>query len=126
MSTSQLWNAPYTQEELAVWSTANYIDHTDINYGISRKSSVIASLTVVASGSGYTSAPNITIGPPDLPGGIQAVATFTVVSGKLQLNLINPGIGYSQAPKVTVAGGGGTGLEVKATVNYIALQVFQL
>jgi len=126
MSTSQLWNPPNTPRELSVWSTANYVDHQDINYAISRKSSVIAGLSVVAAGSGYTSAPTVTIGPPDIQGGIQATATFTVVSGKLQLNLTNPGVGYSQAPTVTVSGGGGTGLEVKATVNYIALQVFQL
>jgi len=126
MSTSQLWNSPDTPNELAIWSTANYVDHTDINYAISRKSSIVASLSIVAAGSGYTSAPTVTIGPPDLPGGIQATADFTIVSSMLQLNLTNPGIGYSQAPKVTVTGGGGTGLEVQATVNYISLQVFQL
>jgi len=126
MSTSQLWNPPNTPDELSVWSTANYVDHQDINYAISRKSSVIAGLTIVASGSGYTSAPTVTIGPPDIPGGIQATADFTIVSSKLQLNLTNPGIGYSKAPNVTVSGGGGTGLEVQATVNYISLQVFQL
>lgn len=126
MSTSQLWNPPRTTDDLSVWSTANYIDHQDINYGISRKSSVISNLTVSAAGSGYTSAPTVTIGAPDLPGGIQATANFTVVSNKLQLNLTNPGIGYSRAPQVTVTGGGGTGLELTATVNYILLQVFQL
>lgn len=126
MSTSQLWNPPKTPEELSVWSTANYVDHQDINYAISRKSSVIASLSVVAGGSGYTSDPIVTIAPPDLKGGIQATATFTTVNSKLQLNLTNPGIGYSQAPTVTVTGGGGTGIVVKAVVNYIALQVFQL
>jgi len=126
MSTSQLWNPPNTPEELFVWSTANYIDHQDINYAISRKSSVIASLSVVAGGSGYTSAPTVVIGPPDIQGGIQATATFTIVNSQLQLNLTNPGIGYSQAPTVTVTGGGGTGIVVHAIVNYIALQVFNL
>lgn len=126
MSTSQLWNPPDTPDKLSVWSTANYIDHQDINYGISRKSSVIAGLTVIASGSGYTSAPSIAIGAPDLPGGVQATANFTIVNNKLQLNLLNPGIGYSRAPTVTVTGGGGTGLEVQATVNYVSLQIFQL
>lgn len=126
MSTSQLWNPPNTPEELSVWSTANYVDHQDINYAISRKSSVIAGLSVIASGSGYTSAPTVTIGPPDIQGGIQATANFTIVNSQLQLNLTNPGIGYSKSPTVTVTGGGGTGLEVEATVNYIQLQVFQL
>ncbi len=126
MSTSQLWNPPNTPDELSVWSTANYVDHQDINYAISRKSSIIAGLTIVAAGSGYTSAPTVTIGPPDIQGGVQATATFTIVSGKLQLNLTNPGVGYSRAPTVSVSGGGGTGLEVSATVNYIQLQVFQL
>jgi hypothetical protein len=126
MSTSQLWNPPLTEDELPVWSTANYIDHTDINYAISRKSSVIAGLNIAATGSGYTSAPTVIIGPPDLPGGIQATAIFTLVSSNLELSLTNPGVGYSHAPIVTVTGGGGSGLVVEAVVNYIKLQVFQL
>lgn len=126
MSTSQLWNPPLDEQELPVWSTANYIDHLDINYAISRKSSQIAELVIVASGSGYTSAPTVTIGPPDIPGGIQATAVFILSGSNLELSLTNPGIGYSQAPTVTVTGGGGTGLKVAAVVNYIRLQVFQL
>src|SRR5208282_2622281 len=110
MSTSQLWNPPNTPNELATWSTANYIDHTDINYAISRKSSVIAELVIVAAGSGYSSAPTVTIGPPDQSGGIQATAIFTLVGSNLELSLTNAGIGYSHAPTVAVSGGGGTGL----------------
>jgi hypothetical protein len=126
MTTANLWNSPNNDNELNMWGLANRIDHQDIASGISKKSSMVSNLTVTASGSGYTSAPTVTIGPPDLPGGIQATADFTIVSSKLQLNLTNPGLGYSRAPTVTVTGGGGTGLEVAATVNYISLQIFQL
>jgi len=126
MSTSQLWNPPKTPEDIAVWGLANRIDHQDILNAISKKSSVIAGLTVTAAGSGYTSAPTVTIGPPNLSYGIQATAIFTIVSMKLQLTLTNPGLGYIRAPTVTVTGGGGTGLEVVATVNYIDLTQYQL
>jgi hypothetical protein len=126
MPTQNLWNIPDDKNSLDIWGLANRVDHDDIAKAIALKSSVIAGLSISAAGSGYTSAPTVTIGAPDLPGGIQATAVFTIVSSQLQLNLTNPGLGYSRAPTVTVTGGGGTGLEVTATVNYIVLQVFQL
>jgi len=126
MGTQNLWNVPRDKNSLDIWGLANRIDHQDIASGISWKSSVIAGLTITASGSGYTSAPTITIAPPDLPGGTQATATFTIVGSNLDLNLTNAGIGYSEPPVITVTGGGGTGLKLTATVNYIVLQVFQL
>jgi hypothetical protein len=126
MPTQNLWNVPDDKNSLDIWGLANRVDHDDIAKAIALKSSVIAGLSIAAAGSGYTSAPTVTIGAPDLPAGIQATAVFTIVSSQLQLNLTNPGLGYSRAPTVTVTGGGGTGLEVTATVNYIVLQVFQL
>jgi hypothetical protein len=126
MGTQNLWNTPRDKNSLDLWGLANRVDHDDISKAISLKSSMIAGLTITNSGTGYTSAPTITIGPPDLPGGTQATADFTIVGSSLTLNLTNPGLGYSRAPIVTVTGGGGTGLTVAATVNYIVIQTFQL
>jgi hypothetical protein len=126
MATQDLWNPPRGQNNLDIWGLANRVDHQDIASAISKKSSMISQLTVTSSGSGYTSPPTVTIGPPNLSYGVQATADFTIVNGKLQLNLTNPGLGYTSAPRITISGGGGTGLEAEATVNYIVLQVFQL
>ena len=126
MPTQNLWNVPNDKNNLDTWGLANRVDHQNIAQAIALKSSRIAGLSIVAPGSGYSSAPTITIGPPNLSGGVQATANSAIVGGNLQLILTNPGLGYSYAPTVAVSGGGGTGLEVAATVNYIALQVFQL
>src|SRR5271163_3122357 len=101
MATQNLWNPPRDQSGLDTWGLANRVDHDDISKAIALKSSVISKLTVTASGSGYTSAPTVTIGPPNLSGGIQATADFTIVNNQLQLNLTNPGLGYTSAPMVT-------------------------
>jgi hypothetical protein len=126
MTTGNLWNPPVDKGTLDIWSLANRIDHQDIATGISLKSSKIAELTITATGSGYTSPPTVIISPPDMPGGTQATAVFTIVNNQLVLTLTNPGLGYTRNPTVTVIGGGGSGLEIQATVNYIVLQVFQL
>lgn len=70
----------------------------------------VTSITVADDGQDYTTAPTVTIGAPDLPGGIQATATATVGSGAVtEITVSNPGKGYSQPPTVTLSGGGGTG-----------------
>ena len=66
----------------------------------------VGSYTVQAGGAGFTSA-NVTVSPPDVPGGIQATAT-AVVGGGL-VTAINPvvvGSGYLNQPTVTITGNG--------------------
>jgi hypothetical protein len=74
-------------------------------------------VTVIGNGAGtYATAPTVTIGPPDQPGGVQATATaimFGVVNPTLGIGLSvaalridNPGSGYSSPPTVTFSGGG--------------------
>jgi hypothetical protein len=125
-----LLEIPRSQQEIDIWSKANAVDHQDIFAGIARQSSVIQAIELVTGGTGYSSAPNVEIGPPDLPGGIQAVATaaFTSVNGSetVTFTLVNPGLGYSQAPAVTLSGGGGSGLTAQAVVNYLFLPLAQL
>ena len=66
---------------------------------------------VINGGSGYTSAPTVTISPaPGNTPTTAAVATAVVSGGQLVgFNVTNHGAGYTAAPKVTIAGGGGTG-----------------
>lgn len=62
-------------------------------------------------GSGYSSAPSVTIGAPDagLPSDVQATATAILGTGAyagqiIRYNITNRGFGYTTAPTVTVSG----------------------
>jgi hypothetical protein len=62
-------------------------------------------------GSGYTSAPTVTISAPDQINGIQANAVSTITANAVtSISLSNAGTGYTNAANlsVTISGGGGT------------------
>ena len=66
----------------------------------------VTAITPTTSGSGYTSAPVVTISAPSL-GGTQATANAVVSSGKVVGFIItNRGSGYNVAPTLTISGGG--------------------
>jgi hypothetical protein len=70
-------------------------------------------------GSGYTSAPSVSVGAPDGTSPAGSGATFTVsATGKLADVLpTNFGSGYTSPPTVTVSGGGGSGAMLRAEIN---------
>lgn len=79
--------------------------------------------TVTNPGSGYTSAPTVTIDAPPA-GGTQATAKATIdpVAGTVTaLTVTNPGSGYLSQPNVTISGGGGAG--ATATVNWVPFKI---
>src|ERR1700685_2403853 len=72
-----------------------------------------ATMTVGAGGTGYTSAPTVTISGPDAigQGFTQATATATIAGGAVTgFTLTNVGTGYVN-PTVTISGGGGSGAD---------------
>ena len=79
----------------------------------------IQTVTITNGGSGYTSAPNVTISSTQETGGINATATATV-SGNVvtSVTLTNRGTGYINAANVTVTftGGGGSNAAANVTV----------
>lgn len=82
----------------------------------------LASVTVSAAGSGYTSAPTVAF-----TGGGGSGATATAVLGTgadaekvVGVTIINPGTGYTTAPSVSFTGGAGTGAAASATVEVLA------
>jgi FtsP/CotA-like multicopper oxidase with cupredoxin domain len=76
----------------------------------------VTAITLVTAGSGYTSAPTVTIGAPGA-GGIQATAAATVSGGVVtSIVVVNPGSNYTVAPAVTLAGGGGAGATATASI----------
>jgi hypothetical protein len=79
----------------------------------------IGAIGIISGGSGYTSAPAVTIGPPNDPNGKQATAVATLVGGAVaSINVTEAGTGYTSAPSITFTGGGGSG--VNAVVSYIS------
>lgn len=67
-----------------------------------------------AAGTGYTSAPAVTISGG---GGTGAAATATVASGRITaITMTNFGTNYTSAPMVTITGGGGSGATATAAI----------
>ena len=73
----------------------------------------VASVTITNSGSGYTTAPTVTIGG-------NATATATVSGGKVTaITVTFAGNDYLSPPTITFSGGNGTGAAATATMVYI-------
>lgn len=79
---------------------------------------LIKNITVTEGGSGYTSAPSVTISG----GGVNATAKIsngmvTAIELSLPESLTRSGTYYSTAPSITISGGGGTGAIAEAIIT---------
>jgi len=84
----------------------------------------VKSISIQSAGSGYTSAPTVTISGG---GGTGATATARISGGGVTQIILdrdpngilyfNEGTGYSSAPTVTISGGGGSGAQAVATIH---------
>ena len=63
----------------------------------------VTAITRTAAGSGYATAPTVTIAPPTTPGGVQATATCTITAGAVDsvFTITNPGSGYVRSEEHT-------------------------
>lgn len=85
--------------------------HTRVQNGVT-------AITIGAGGTGYTSAPTVTLTGG---GGTGATAEATVSGGVVtKITVTNSGSGYTTAPTVAFAGGGGTGATATASVGVAA------
>lgn len=74
-------------------------------------------IAVTNAGSGYTSAPTVTVAAPG-GGGTTATAVAVVASGAIvAVQVTNPGSGYTSAPAVSIAAPGGTGAPASASAS---------
>ncbi len=70
----------------------------------------VGRIGLTARGSGYTSAPAVTISAPNQTNGTQATAEATITANAVSsIAVTNGGSGYTSAPTVTITGGGGSG-----------------
>jgi hypothetical protein len=78
----------------------------------------VASFTVTAGGSGYTSAPTVTISASPSGTSGTAIAVASIDSGAVNaINVYYTGFGYTTAPTITISGGGGSGATATATLS---------
>lgn len=85
--------------------------HTRIQNGVT-------AITIGAGGTGYTSAPTVSLTGG---GGTGATAEATVAGGVVtKITVTNSGSGYTTAPTVALSGGGGTGATATASVGVAA------
>lgn len=96
---------------------------------LTQSSGACQTATVTAGGSGYVTAPTVTISPPDFPsgvapfpGGSQATATASIQSGTLSAVSIDYGGSGYYAPIATFTGGSGAG--AAATINTSPVNAF--
>jgi hypothetical protein len=78
-------------------------------------------ISVSAGGSGYTSAPTVTVSGPNCSAGpdcVPATATAIVLGGAVTAITVNfGGLGYKPAPQITYTGGAGSGATAVAIVS---------
>jgi hypothetical protein len=79
----------------------------------------LSSITVTNQGSGYTSAPTVTLNGP---GGGGYSATATVSGGKVTsvaVNIASPATNFITTPTISFSGGGGSGAAATAVMSYM-------
>ena len=98
-------------------------DTTNAKNAVAVPTGTITTLALTAGGSGYTSAPTVVIGAPDITGGTQATATVTLSGGGVTaITVTSGGSGYTSTPTVTLTGGGGTGATATAVLSAAGVQ----
>jgi hypothetical protein len=72
----------------------------------------VKTITVTNGGTGYTTAPTVTVNSTS---GSGTLATATLTAGVItSISIVYPGSGYTSAPTITFTGGGGTGATATA------------
>lgn len=105
-----------------LWAAANSVGSTTpiLTYEATVSDTTnkpVVGITVVSPGTGYTSAPTVTIAAPPV-GGTQATATATVANGRITgFTVTNPGSGYNSVPSVSLSGGGGSLASARAVIE---------
>lgn len=77
----------------------------------------VGQIGITNRGSGYTSAPAVTISAPNQTNGTQATAEATITANAVSsIAITEGGSGYTSAPTVTITGGGGSGATAIAEI----------
>jgi len=90
-----------------------------------RKYNVVRKIDITNGGSGYTSAPTVTVAAPTGPGvAVRATASATVENGVVTaVTMLSNGSQYEVVPAVTFSGGGGADAAATAVLDPIYYEV---
>jgi len=111
--------APIVPEKAYGAANNTYSRIQDTQLNMFEQPMPLSAITVDAGGTGYTSAPTVTITGG---GGSGATGTAVVTSGGVSsITLDNPGTGYTSPPQVVITGGGGSG--ATATADGLVIQM---
>ena len=106
------------------WTSGNVYDIYDDQY-----STQVLGINIQDGGTNYLNPPTVTISPPDIPGGVQAVGTSVIYNTQvIGVELSNKGSGYTNPPDVTFVDplGSGTGARAVGTIGVSSTGVFTL
>ena len=119
--------AAVSQNEIVISGVGNNRPYQGQSLYFDRKYFVVKDITVTNGGSGYTSAPIVTIDAPTGPGvAVPAQATATVVNGAVTVVTVrSAGSQYESVPNVTFSGGGGSSAAATATIDAIYYDVLE-
>jgi hypothetical protein len=119
--------AAVSQNEIVISGVGNNRPYQGQSLYFDRKYFVVKDITVTNGGSGYTSAPVVTIDAPTGPGvAVPAQATATVVDGAVTVVTVrSAGSQYESVPNVTFSGGGGSSAAATATIEAIYYDVLE-
>ena len=77
----------------------------------------VKKFTITNGGSGYTSAPTVTIASPSESWGIPSTAVATIENGSVsEITVVSEGRGYTSTPSVSFSGGGGSSAAASAVM----------
>jgi len=100
------------------------VDTSGARNAVVTKTGTVTNIAITEGGDSYAVAPLVTIGPPNITGGIQATAHAVLVSDAVDSIVIdNPGTGYTAAPSVTIGTGPGTDATATASITVSGVKI---
>ena len=92
--------------------------------GINRTGQRVNNISITTPGAGFTTPPSVIIGPPNVAGGIQALASAFIFNGEVvNIAINNPGSGYTVAPSVTITSESGVGATAEAFLDTVDFEL---
>ena len=119
--------AAVSQNQIVVSGVGNNRPYDGQALYFDRKYFIVSDIKITNGGSGYTSAPFVTIDAPTGPGvAVPAQATATVENGKVTVVTVRRGGSqYTGVPSVTFSGGGGSSAAATAEIDAIYYDVIE-
>ena len=119
--------AAVSQNQIVVSGVGNNRPYDGQALYFDRKYFIVSDIKITNGGSGYTSAPFVTIDAPTGPGvAVPAQATATVENGKVTVVTVRSGGSqYTGVPSVTFSGGGGSSAAATAEIDAIYYDVIE-